>query len=51
MHEYGTLKSAKAILKRGGQKGRILERKNQTGVHCTLIWKCHNKTPYTTNIY
>jgi hypothetical protein len=32
-------------LKGGGERGRIPEGMNQTGVHCTHIRKCHNKTP------
>jgi hypothetical protein len=26
-------------------------RRNLTKVHCKHIWKCHNETPGTTNMY
>jgi hypothetical protein len=34
------------------RRGRIMEGggTNQTGIHCTHIWKCHNEIPYTTII-
>jgi hypothetical protein len=47
MYEYGTLKPVKVILRRGGERGRIMEGMNQAWVYCTHIWKCHKGTPCT----
>jgi hypothetical protein len=43
MYEYGTLKPVEVNLEVGGGIGRIMERMNQTRVHCTHIWKYHRK--------
>jgi hypothetical protein len=51
MYEYGTLKPVEAVLKRGREKREIMEEMNQTCVHCTYVWKCHNNTPCTAIIY
>jgi hypothetical protein len=42
MCEGGTLKPVKVIL-RTGKGGRIIERMDQTGVHCMHIWKITTK--------
>jgi hypothetical protein len=37
IYEYGTLKAAEVILRRGTGKRRIMEGMNLVSVHCTYI--------------
>jgi hypothetical protein len=51
MYEYGTLKPAEVILRKGrGKWEKMEEEMNKTRVHYMHIWKSHNETPCTTII-
>jgi hypothetical protein len=50
MYKDGTMKPVEVILRRGTGKRENKGWMDQTGVHCTHIWKCHNETPCLTII-
>jgi hypothetical protein len=51
VYEYGTLKPAEVIVRRGRGRGRRVEGMNETREHCMHTWKHHNENPCTTMIY